>query len=266
MWHRPMMTKDDGQRMATSDGAMLADRAMLVDGPMLTRLFDPVYWSGRGALVPVTGGRGSAWFIGETECWVLRHYRRGGFIARLSKDIYLWNGEARVRAFAEWRLLAELSRRGLPVPKPIAARYQRTGLVYRCDLVTLRIPNARPLSALLSHAPMEESTWRTIGSTIARLHAAGADHADLNAHNILLGTAGTIGGGNVARDAVAVAVIDFDRGRLRMPGAWVAGNLSRLKHSLLKIARVLPPDRFCVADWDRLMVGYGSIARHAPTV
>jgi 3-deoxy-D-manno-octulosonic acid kinase len=176
----------------------------------------------------------------------LRHYRRGGFIARLSRDRYVWTGEERVRSFAEWRLLAELSRRGLPVPKPIAARYQRMGLVYRCDLITLRISDARPLSSALSLAPLDENTWRDVGATVARLHAAGADHADLNAHNILLGGAG------------AVSVIDFDRGRLRTPGAWALGNLSRLRRSLVKVARDLPADRFGAAAWGWLLSGYAS--------
>src|SRR5277367_3300306 len=109
-------------------------------------------------------------------------YWRGGFIARLSADAYVWAGEDRVRAFAEWRLLAALAERGLPVPKPVAARYQRAGVMYRCDLITERIVGAEPLSAVLARHALGESTWRSIGVVIARLHAAGADHADLNAH------------------------------------------------------------------------------------
>jgi 3-deoxy-D-manno-octulosonic acid kinase len=139
----------------------------------------------------------------------------------------------------------------LPVPKPIAARYQRMGLLYRCDLITLRITDARPLSSVLSLAPLGENTWRDIGAAVARLHAAGADHADLNAHNILLG-----GGGEVS-------VIDFDRGRLRAPGAWALGNLSRLRRSLVKIARDLPADRFGAGAWDWLLSGYASLSGHA---
>jgi 3-deoxy-D-manno-octulosonic acid kinase len=254
------MTKDGGQRIATARGAMLADPDSL--GPLtdaeFDAIFEPKFWAGRGELVDVTGGRGAAWFVGAARRqWALRHYRRGGFIARLSADRYLWTGEARVRAFAEWRLLAELTRRGLPVPKPIAARYQREGVLYRCDLITQRIADARPLSAVLSFAPVQERTWRDIGVAVAGLHAAGADHADLNAHNILVD-----GGG-------AVSVIDFDRGRLRAPGAWPAGapgragawqarNLSRLHRSLIKVTGDLPPDRFSAAAWDWLLAGYAS--------
>jgi len=237
-------------RTATADGAMLADPASLgnLAGAALEAAFEPGFWAARGELIEATGGRGSAWFISADGCWALRHYRRGGWIARLSRDRYLWAGEARVRAFAEYRMLAELVGAGLPVPKPIAARYRRAGPFYRCDLITQRIPAARPLSSVLSSGPLKADTWREVGAAVARLHAAGADHADLNAHNILVSDDG------------AVSVIDFDRGMLRTPGeksgAWAARNLSRLHRSLVKVSRNLPPDRFSAAAWDRLLTGY----------
>ena len=110
---------------------------------------------------------------------------------------------------------ADLAQRGLPVPKPVAARYQRSGLWYRCDLITQRIMDAHPLSAVLAQGARLQATWRAVGAAVARLHRAGVDHADLNAHNILLDAGGI------------VSVIDFDRGRLRTPGAWTSRNLRR---------------------------------------
>jgi 3-deoxy-D-manno-octulosonic acid kinase len=220
-------------------------------------LFDPEFWRARGELVAVTGGRGSAWFIASgARQWVLRHFRRGGFIARLSQDGYVWTGEDEVRAFAEWRLLELLTRRGLPVPRPVAARYQRMGLRYRCDLITQRIVDAEPLSAALARGALPEPLWRAVGATVARLHGAGVDHADLNAHNILLGGAkdGAVGGKDV------VSVIDFDRGCLRAQGAWRARNLRRLRRSLAKITHDLPPGRYSDETWDWLMSGYKAAA------
>jgi len=249
-----MILTNGGRRIATAMGAMLADPDSLgnLAEDAQEALFDPEYWRARGELVTVTGGRGSAWFIASgARQWVLRHFRRGGFIARWSQDGYVWTGEEGVRAFAEWRLLELLARRGLPVPRPVAARYQRTGLRYRCDLITQRIVDAEPLSAALVRRALPEPVWRAVGATVARLHGAGVDHADLNAHNILLGV-------NV-KDGVSV--IDFDRGRLRAQGAWRARNLRRLRRSLAKISRDLPSGRYSEETWGWLTAGYEAAAK-----
>ena len=236
-----------GRRIATATGAMLADPAGVGNLPpeALEPLFDAQYWRERCELREVSGGRGSAWFIdsGKRQ-WALRHFRRGGLIARLSQDRYVWVGEHRVRAFAEFRLLELLHGRGLSVPQPVAARYARSGLLYRCDLLTQRISGALPLSAALASDPLPEPAWRAVGALIAQLHREGVDHADLNAHNILIDARG------------AASVIDFDRGRIRNPGGWMAGNLQRLQRSLLKLARHWPADRFTAQGWAWLQAGY----------
>jgi 3-deoxy-D-manno-octulosonic acid kinase len=236
-----------GRRTATARGAMLADPAMLGNSLLEAgeSLFDPQFWAADGEVSAPLGGRGAAWFIGSGERqWVLRHSRRGGLLAAINRDRYLWIGEPRVRSFAEWRMLEALAGGGLPVPKPVAALYRRSGLIYRCDLITERITDSQPLSAALAAAALPESAWREIGTVIARLHRAGADHADLNAHNILCATSG------------AVSVIDFDRGRLRAAGAWQQKNLARLQRSLNKISRTLPGGRFSAREWGWLLVGY----------
>jgi 3-deoxy-D-manno-octulosonic acid kinase len=242
------MIKDGGERIATRSGAVLRHPGGLED--VAETWFEPAFWAERGELRDVIAGRGAAWFIGAAGRWVLRHYRRGGWVAHLSTDTYVWHGEKRVRAFAEWRLLAVLFARGLPVPRPVGARYRRSGLVYRCDLIVQRIEGAQPLSALLEAAPLSETLWRAVGAAIARLHAAGADHADLNAHNILIAPERPRG------DAAMVSVIDFDRGRLRPPGAWSRGNLARLRRSLEKVSRRMPADRFSAPAWKCLLDGY----------
>jgi 3-deoxy-D-manno-octulosonic acid kinase len=229
---------------------MLADPHCIGNAPPSSpeSLFDPAYWAGRGELENASGGRGAAWFVGTSaHPWVLRHYRRGGFMARISQDRYLWAGEGRVRAFAEWRLLLNLAQRGLPVPTPIAAWYQRQGLTYRCDLLTRRVANATSLSSALGQSALSAGTWASVGDAIARLHAAGADHADLNAHNILFD------------GRQAVTVIDFDRGKLRAPGTWRFANLKRLHRSLVKISKSLPPDRFGETAWASLLRGYQAV-------
>jgi 3-deoxy-D-manno-octulosonic acid kinase len=214
-------------------------------------LFDPKFWAARGAANPASAGRGAAWFVRWREHrWVLRHSRRGGLLAPLTRDRYVWMSETRVRTFAEWRLLHTLVARGLPVPKPVVACYQRAGFVYRCSLITERIRHARPLSTELAARVLPPEVWSEAGAVIARLHRAGVDHADLNAHNVLCGY-GVANGGSIS-------VIDFDRGRLRTPGEWQQGNLARLRRSLEKISSSLPPGRFSPREWAWLESGYGA--------
>jgi 3-deoxy-D-manno-octulosonic acid kinase len=247
---------DGEQALRTPRGAMLvaAAAAASVRESGGEAVFDPRHWLARGGVVPAARGRGGAWFVrtGGDE-WLLRHYRRGGLPGRVLADRYSWLGETRVRSFAEWRLTAHLHALGLPVPAPIAARYVRAGLTYRCDLITRRVPGAEPLSQRLSAAALPAAHWRAVGAAVGALHARGVDHADLNAHNILLDATG------------AVTVIDFDRGRLRATPAgergaqgtgWMRGNLERLQRSLRKISHGGPPDRYGADDWRHFMAGY----------
>jgi 3-deoxy-D-manno-octulosonic acid kinase len=226
----------------TARGAMLYDASRC--GQPDERIFDREAWRARGVLDEAAGGRGTVAFVREGECrWVLRHYRRGGLVARLLDDAYLWTGAGRTRAFREWRLLRELRAAGLPVPVPVAARYVRSGLVYRADLVTEELPARRTLAQALAQSPLDAKAWRAIGACLARLHARGVQHADLNAHNLVLGPQGE------------VYVLDFDRGRIRSRGAWERAVLARLQRSLRKVTANLPPDRFDDAAWRALLAG-----------
>lgn len=210
-------------------------------------LFTKDYWASRGSHVEVAGGRASVSFIRTEEAsWVLRHYRRGGLIAKLLDDQYLWLGANRTRSFAEWRLLAELRKRELPVPAPVAARYVRGGLVYRADLITEELPSSKTLANLVTG--LDAQAWQSVGQTMARFHQQGVHHADLNAHNILLDEAG------------AVYVLDFDRGRIRSRGAWEEQVLARLKRSLEKIAGQRAAAQFSDREWGWLLAGYRSLA------
>jgi 3-deoxy-D-manno-octulosonic acid kinase len=188
-------------------------------------------------------GRGRVLFVAAgPDQWALRHYRRGGLVGRLIADLYPWRGEAATRCFREWRMLAQLRSAGLPVPRPVAAGWRRRGPCYTADLATVRIPGAAPLSARL--AAGEAVDWRRIGRVLRDFHAAGACHADLNAHNILLDAAG------------APWVLDFDRGRFCAPGPWQGRNLARLERSLRKIAAEAGAADFSREGWEALLAGY----------
>jgi 3-deoxy-D-manno-octulosonic acid kinase len=188
-------------------------------------LFQPEYWLERQSARALSGGRGQVHFINECDChWVLRHYHRGGLVGKLSVDRYLWLGAEATRSFREWRLLAQLYAQGLPVPRPVAARYSRSGWMYQADLLTETIAQARTLAQCLESGPLDVKVWQRLGRVLARFHAAGVQHADLNAHNILLD-------GNQQ-----VFVLDFDRGRLRGSNPlWANAVLQRLWRSLSKL-------------------------------
>ena len=240
--------------VATTRGGILYD-ASLLRNPV-DALFEREHWAARGALTELVGGRGSVAVLHAAEKdWVLRHYRRGGWAAKISSDRYVWHGPARARSYAEWRLLAELHRRGLPVPRPIAARYVRGRLTYRADLITERLAGMRTLAELIVADALEPARWRTVGRTIAAFHREGVRHADLNANNILCGD-GSAG--------PPVALLDFDRGRIRARGAWEGRVLARLRRSLKKIQRRQPAVSFTDEDWRALMEGYEQ-ALAAPT-
>lgn len=206
-------------RDARGYGAILFDRTQLRQPD--PAWFDPAHWG--DAAQPVgDGGRGGAWFIdmGEGGDAVLRHYLRGGLVANISRDAHLWRGIARVRSFAEYRLLRVLRARKLPVPMAYAAWYRREGLSYRAAILMQRLPRVRSLAAL---ATAGDAPWVAAGELVARFHRQGLDHADLNAHNLLFDDEGR------------GWMIDFDRSRLRIPAtAWREANLERLRRSLRK--------------------------------
>jgi 3-deoxy-D-manno-octulosonic acid kinase len=242
----------NGERNPVSAGPELELRiacgAMLYDASRMDQpgsdAFEREYWRERGALQEVAGGRGTVAFIHHAgRRWVLRHYRRGGLVARLLDDAYLYTGAARTRAHAEFRLLRRLREWNLPVPVPVAARYRRVGLVYRADLLTEELPTRLTLAQALGSGALEPAAWRAIGRCIEGLHAHGVQHADLNAHNLLLGA------GSEAY------VLDFDRGRIRGRGAWEGRVLERLRRSLEKVTDRLPDGRFGDEEWRLLLDG-----------
>ncbi len=239
-----------GETRILRDGECAIIYYAAAGGEAQPRWFDPPWWETQGRAVPVGTGRGGTWLVGAPGAeWVLRHYRRGGAVGRWVADRYFWLGLERTRPFAEFRFTHRIRALGLPAPRPVAARVLRAGLAYTGDLITERIAGAQSVSALLEAAPLPVAGWRAIGRCIRRFHDHGVCHADLNAHNILIDR------------AERVFLIDFDRGSLRAPGAWRAANLSRLKRSLAKICRELPPNRFTPADWTALQDAYDSGAR-----
>ncbi len=196
-------------------------------GQVTPALFDPDSYGVDAQPVHGRGGRGAAWFVrGGFGEGVLRHYRRGGWMARFSESAYLWLGERQVRSLSEFALLQQMHRAGLPVPAPLAAVYVRRGWDYRAAIVVERIVGARTFAELVD-ADGAKAPWAAVGAAIATCHRFRAHHADLNAHNILIG-----------RDQSAY-LIDWDKGRIEPAiGAWCERVLDRLERSLRKSCKV----------------------------
>lgn len=208
--------------------------------------FDPDHWRRHGVLQAQPGGRGGVAVIDTPagEC-VLRHYRRGGVVAVLMGDHYLWTGASRTRCFAEFRLLQALCRLGLPAPEPVAVRYRRRGLWYSADLITRRIARSETLADHMTVAGIGRELAEEVGALVARFHREGVWHADLNAHNVLISPDG-------------LYLIDFDRGRLRAPAdGWRQANLQRLRRSLIKLGAAEGREEAFDRDvWAAVLRGY----------
>jgi 3-deoxy-D-manno-octulosonic acid kinase len=99
-------------------------------------------------------------------------------------------------------------------------------------------------------------TWIAIGRCLRRFHDLGVCHADLNAHNILLGQFDVPTSAAPDSQHDRIYLIDFDRGTLRKPGFWQDANLVRLRRSLEKITWEFPAERFTEDDWHGLLDGY----------
>lgn len=232
-------------QIASASGVWLWDIQALPGGPNRS-LFDFQAWQKAGRIQRSSVGRGQTYFlqVEDDTLWVGRHYRRGGLLACINHDRYLWTGAEPSRPAREFNMLAWLYNQGLPVPRPIAARAVRRGPWYRADLLTRAILDTQPLADYLSQSELAASHWQQLGQTIARLHAQGIWHADLNARNILIT-------GNKQ-----FYLLDFDRARRRRLGRWQQANLRRLRRSLDKFARREAEFYFQDTDWQHLVTGY----------
>ena len=218
--------------------------AMRYDANTITepdfRIFDPAYAPLQARPV-AEGGRQAAWYVNSgSRQGVLRRYRRGGLMAKVSKDLYLWNGLQRVRSFNEFDILRSLYEAGLPVPRPLAAAYWRSGLTYRAALMVERLPDVVPLASALDVADSEQ-----VARVIYAMHEHGVWHADLNAYNILLDPEGR------------AWLIDFDKAsRPVLSPERRSANLLRLRRSLAKVAGAVG-----IRWWEELHRSYEKLTR-----
>ncbi len=226
------------KELKVGSAAMRYDAAVIAEPDL--QLFDPRY--ARLQAQPVSeGGRQAAWYVDSgSQQAVLRRYRRGGLVAKISSDRYLWAGLHRVRSFNEFDILRSLYEAGLPVPRPLAAAYWRNGPTYRAAIMTERIPDVVALASALDVADSEQ-----VAGSIYAMHEHGVWHADLNAYNILLDPEGR------------AWLIDFDKASQRvLSPERRSANLLRLRRSLAKVAGAAG-----IRWWEELHRSYAKLTR-----
>lgn len=214
-------------------------------GPFDPRLFQPEWLRQAGLLRGSSTGRNAAFFLHHAgQDMVLRHFWRGGLVGRVNPDLYLRRPVAQSRAMQEFLLLDWMRGQGLPVPRPVAARYSPAGPFYRADLITLRLPGTRTLAERLKHGALPRADWAAMGRVIGDMHRLGVDHTDLNCRNILID------------DQDRIWLIDFDKCARRAPGPWAQANLDRLHRSLTKEKTKVADLAWAEADWQALLQGH----------
>lgn len=190
-------------------------------------MFDPYYWTNKNQIFGTTKGRGTTYFVGDTNRYVLRHYLRGGFISKFIHDGFVYPGRENSRSYKEFRLLDKLNDLGIKVPKPIAAHTSLNHYpIARYDIIVSYIENSHDLSTILQNRELSEEELVKIGELLIQLRNNNVYHPDLNIHNLLLD------------DKDDLWVIDFDKGAIA--DGHFTEMIERLKRSFAKEQRIHP--------------------------
>ena len=133
---------------------------------------------------------------------VVKRFERGGPLG--------WVRD-RHNARREFQLLATLSERGLPVPRPLGL--QRVGSGFEVAMERVEGTALLDLCARLGSSQSTELA-HALGALLARMQAAGLEHPDIHARNVLVRPGGEL------------VAIDFHAARLRptkehgLPSSW----------------------------------------------
>lgn len=225
-----------------------------------TNWFEPEYWRQLNEISGESKGRHTAWFIKprtanqtHDQQWVLRHYYRGGLIAKFNSDSFLFTGIENTRVYREVLLLKAMKNLNLPVPNVIGAQVIRKGLFYSADLLMEKL-EASDLVSFIKTEQLSQEAWNKVGEVIAQFHKNEIYHTDLNSHNILI---------QEVAENIKVSLIDFDKckqwkGKKLGKSSWQSKNIDRLYRSLMKEKNMSPAINFDQENWLELIRGYNS--------
>jgi len=214
--------------------------------PAFNPNFFNIDWLEQSGLITgrASAGRGNTYFLNvDGRELVLRLYRRGGLVQKISRRQYVWQGLDQTRSMCEFEMLRLLHAEGLPAPRPFACEVTRHRLTYTAGLITYKLSGDTLANWYLGNHDVSGAA----GSPRQLFHDASVWHADLNAHNVLIDESG------------AVALLDFDRACIKSSGrfGWRQKNLQRLRHSLEKLAAT-SSSKLQATDWHTLVAAYNA--------
>ena len=195
-------------------------RQGLLDPAVLwNKAAQPSHLMGRGEVLLIKGKEGGV---------VVRKYRHGGLLRRLTGDLFFFGA----RPFQELAITEEVKSAGIPTLEILAAIMERGwGGWYRGYLITRYLPSTIDLIAYLdkeSEGNRRRAVIEKAGESVRRIHQAGIYHADLHLKNFLVDGKGP-----------KVYLIDFDKSKV-FPHLKPSGrmkNLKRLDRSAEKLTR-----------------------------
>src|SRR5947199_8936065 len=136
---------------------------------------------------------------------VVRHNMRGGWMAKVSKDLFVLP----TRGFRELLASLRLRASGVSTPEVVAyVSYPLNWVLRRSDVATREIENGHDLSVVLAQVTDHDHRVMVLEAVVKLLRSltpAGAHHPDLNLKNVML----TAGHG----EGLDAHVLDIDRVR-----------------------------------------------------
>src|SRR5947199_3225657 len=196
-----------GARVVASRSCSMSIRAVLEN----ERLYE--YAARQPDAVPLIG-RAPVFAVslpGDCGRVVVRHNMRGGWMAKISKDLFVLP----TRGFRELIGSLRLRASGVSTPEVVAyVSYPRNLILRRSDVTTREILNGHDLSVALARVTDHDHRVVVLEAVVKLLKAlaqAGAHHQDLNLKNVLL-TAGEGPG-------LDAHILDVDRVRFSSPGS-----------------------------------------------
>jgi hypothetical protein len=226
----------DSATLTTDSSAMTTDSATLTtDSSAMTTDSSAALPAGRRPLLELRAGDARL---------LLRRHTHGGLLRWITGSRF-WDPR---RPFRELYLARELELRGLPVAPVLAARAaRRAGGGYELELLSLRIAPALDLGELLdaqqagraspaSRPSARRALFEALGELVARMHAQGLAHADLQPKNLLLALTPSAERGAAPLERPRLWILDLDRSRLQpaLSAASCVANWSRLERALEK--------------------------------